>query len=134
MQTITLEHNGIRHFDMTPAELLKKGVSQGAIDDALAVVRAQQISAECRRRIYAAASAEAQMNMATAVAITSAKADGNRTDEDKTVLDGVHLALAWVADMRAAFEALAADPDADFMNDAAWPPLPPEIPALIDRF
>ncbi|KJZ25051.1 hypothetical protein [Tritonibacter mobilis] len=82
----------------------------------------------------AAASAEAQMNMATAAAITSAKAEADRTDDDKTVLDGVHLALAWVADMRAAFEALAADPDADFMNAAAWPALPPEIPPLIERF
>ncbi|WOI34780.1 hypothetical protein R1T40_08650 [Tritonibacter scottomollicae] len=131
---LTLKHNGKTFANWSADELRNAGVPSEVIVSAKQGVRRRAVSAECRRRIYAAASAEAQMNMATAAAITSAKAEVDRTDDDKTVLDGVHLALAWVADMRAAFEALAADPDADFMSDAAWPALPPEIPPLIDRF
>ncbi|WP_065329456.1 hypothetical protein [Tritonibacter mobilis] len=132
-------HVDIKRGDATTyAVLLEDAASLGFTPDEIAAAVAEKrksaVSAECRRRIYSAASAEAQMNMATAAAITSAKAEVDRTDDDKTVLDGVHLALAWVSDMRAAFEALAADPDADFMSDAAWPALPPDVPALIDRF
>ncbi|NHM19507.1 hypothetical protein [Tritonibacter mobilis] len=101
------------------------------------VVREQRkaaISAECRRRIYAAASAEAQMNMATSAAIISGKAEADRSEDEVTVLDGVRLALDWVVSMRAAFESMSKDPDADYLADAAWPVLPPEIPPIIDRF
>lgn len=131
---ISFDFEGRRYEGWTEEDARRAGVPVDVIASAKLDVRRRLVSAECRRRIYAAASAEAQMNMATAAAITSAKAEADRTDDDKTVLDGVHLALAWVADMRAAFEALAADPDADFKNDAAWPALPPEIPPLIDRF
>lgn len=131
---LNFTYNGRRYEGWTEQDALGAGVPAETIAAAKQDVRRRAVSAECRRRIYAAASAEAQMNMATAAAITSAKAEADRTDDDKTVLDGVQLALAWVADMRAAFEALAADPDADFMSDAAWPVLPPEIPPLIDRF
>lgn len=131
---LSFEFNGRHYEGWTEDAARRAGVPVDVIASAKLDVRRRAVRSECRRRIYAAASAEAQMNMATAAAITSAKAEADRTDDDKTVLDGVHLALAWVADMRAAFEALAADPDTDFMNDAAWPALPPEVPALIDRF
>lgn len=131
---LTFEFGGRRYEGWTEVDARFAGVPADVIESAKLDVRRRSVSAECRRRIYAAASAEAQMNMATAAAITSAKAEADRTDQDSTVLNGVHLALKWVSDMRAAFEALAADPDADFMNDAAWPVLPPEVPALIDRF
>lgn len=131
---VSFEHNGKTYAGMTAQEAIAAGAPEAVVDSVFAAMHRRTVSAECRRRIYAAASAEAQMNMATAAAITSAKAEADRTDDDKTVLDGVHLALAWVADMRAAFEALAADPDADFMSDAAWPALPREIPPLIERF
>ncbi|MCG7627297.1 hypothetical protein MHM88_05725 [Epibacterium sp. MM17-32] len=131
---LDFEYDGRRYEGWTEADAVRSGVPANVIAGANLNAHRGAVSAECRRRIYDAASAEAQMNMATAAALTSAKAESDRTDDDKTVLDGVHLALAWVADMRAAFEALAADPDADFMSDAAWPALPPEIPPLIERF
>ena len=131
---LTLKYNGKTFANWSEDELRKAGVPEAEIQSAKAEVRAKAVSAECRRRIYAAASAEAQMNMATAAAVVSGKAEADRTDDENTVLDGVRLAVAWVADMRSAFAALAADPDADFLNDAAWPALPPGIPPLIDRF
>jgi hypothetical protein len=131
---LSFEHNGRVYTNWTEESARSAGVPESIITEAKQGVRRTAVSAECRRRIYAVASAEAQMNMATAAAVISAKAETDRTEEDNTVLDGVHLALAWVADMRAAFEALATDPQADFLIDAAWPALPPEIPPLIDRF
>lgn len=131
---LSFEHNG-RHYENYTAEGARAaGVPEDVILGAEFEVRRKLVSTECRRRIYAAASPEAQMNMATAVGIISGKAEADRTEDDRAVLDGTRLALAWVSGMRAAFEALAADPSADFLSDAAWPALPPEVPPLIERF
>ncbi|QBR35761.1 hypothetical protein ETW23_05990 [Leisingera sp. NJS201] len=131
---ISFEHNGSQYLNFTPEEARAAGVPENVILAAESSVRRKLVSAECRRRIYDAASAEAQMNMATAVAVISGKAEADRSADDSMVLDGARLALAWVADMRAAFEALAADPSADFLSDAAWPALPPEVLPMIERF
>lgn len=131
---ISFEHNGSQYQNFTADGARAAGVPENVILAAEAEVRRKLVSAECRRRIYTAASAEAQMNMATAVGIISGKAEADRSQDDRAVLDGARSALAWVEDMRAAFEALAADPGADFLSDAAWPALPPEVPPLIQRF
>ncbi|WP_341204783.1 hypothetical protein [uncultured Sulfitobacter sp.] len=82
------------------------------------------IKAECRRRIYAAASAETQMNMATAAAVVSAKTASNRSAEESAMLTGLGQAIDWVAAMRARVAELAADADLDFRADESWPDLP----------
>ncbi|MCA0855897.1 hypothetical protein [Phaeobacter italicus] len=130
---VTFEYNGLIYDDWTPKAARDAGVPEDVIASAQLKKRRALVSQECRRRIYTAASAEAQMNMATAVGIISGKAEADRSQDDRAVLDGARLALAWVEDMRAAFEALAADPGADFLSDAAWPALPPEVPPLIQR-
>ncbi|KPD11558.1 hypothetical protein [Phaeobacter sp. 11ANDIMAR09] len=131
---LSFDFDGRRYEGWTEEDARRAGVPADVIASAKLDARRGAVSAECRRRIYSVASVEAQMNMATAVALVSGKAEADRTDDDNTVLNGVQVALAWVSDMRAAFEDLAADPDADFLSDAAWPALPPEIPPLIDRF
>lgn len=100
-----------------------------------AALRAAAVSAECRRRIYAEASTEAQINMATAAAVIGAKAISSRSAAERAVLDGVNAALAWVAQMRATYAALAADPAADYLADTAWPPLDEAVRTMIaDNF
>lgn len=106
--------------------LADRGVPQVAIDAARDGDRAAAVSLECRRRIYSAASAEAQMNMAAAVAVISSKDASARTDGENAILAGAEAAIGWVAEMRAAAAALAADAGADFMADAVWPEVPPE--------
>lgn len=92
------------------------------------------VSAECRRRIYAVGSGEAQTNMNTVVAVISTKPIADRTTDDEAIVSGAALALGWVDQMRAAFRTLAADETTDFTQDAAWPPVPAEVVTLMDRF
>lgn len=92
--------------------------------------RASQISAECRRRIYAVASNEAQMNMAAASALISSKTSSARSEEEKAVLAGLEAALGWVNAMRANVQTLANDPAANFMDNGQWP-APPDIATTI---
>ncbi len=97
----------------------------------LLAVRTRAVSAECRRRIYAEASAEAQMNMATATAAIAAKPASARTEAEAAILAGTGLALQWVAAMRETYRALSADPAADYLADAAWPPLDEAVRSMI---
>ncbi len=131
---LSFEYNGRRFEQWTEEAAARDGVPSDVIWAAKLADYRLQVSAECRRRIYAAASAETQMNMATATAVISAKAETDRTDDDNVVLSGVQRALTWVSDMRAAFETLSSNPEADFLSDAAWPELPAEVPPLIERF
>lgn len=107
------------------------GVPAEVIAAALAEVRAHAVSAECRRRIYAEASAEAQMNMATAAAVIGAKTASQRSAAETAILAGIGAALQWVAGMRAAVATLAADPASDYRADAAWPPLDEAVRTMI---
>ncbi len=128
------EHGGATYIGFTEEAALAAGVPEDVVSALKSEARRRAVSAECRRRIYDAASAEAQMNMATAAAVISGKAEADRSEDDVAVLDGVRLALDWVVSMRAAFDALSNDPDADYLADASWPVLPPEIPPIINRF
>ena len=100
----------------------------------IATRRLSAAKTECRRRIYTAASAETQMNMATAAAVTSAKPVNERSDDEVALLAGVAAALGWVEAMRAQCLALAEDPGTDITADASWPPVPPEAAAVAAMF
>ncbi len=100
------------------------GYPEDVIAAAEAGVRISAVKAECRRRIYAAASAETQMNMAAAAAVVSSKTASNRSTEESAMLAGLGQAIDWVAAMRARVVELAADADLDFLADESWPDLP----------
>lgn len=129
--TLTLTYNGATHIDADPDWLRAQGVPEAEIAAALAELRTRAVSAECRRRIYAEASAEAQMNMATAAAMIGCKTTSQRSADETAILAGTGAALQWVAAMRAAAAALAADPGADYLADAAWPPLDEAVRTMI---
>ena len=131
---LSLVHDGIGYSEATPVELLGRGVPQSAIDGAMAAIRLGQIKSECRRRIYAVASAETQMNMASAAAVIGAKTVSSRTDPEKAALLAFEASLGWVQAMRGAIAPLAADGNADYQADAAWPACPPEVVALAGAY
>ena len=118
--------------DREGAEAL--GYPDEVIAAAEAGVRISAIKAECRRRIYAAASAETQMNMATAAAFISSKTASARSENEKAVLTGIEASLAWVAEMRGNVGALVADPELDVHADANWPECPDAALAVVDMF
>lgn len=127
-------YNDQTFINVTPAELLAAGVPQESIDEALAAERLAAIKAECRRRIYSVASAETQMNMATASAAIAGKTAATRTDKEKATLAGVQASLAWVQAMKAAVVTLASDPALDPADDASWPDCPANVLAVVEQF
>lgn len=131
---LSLTHNGVGYTEATPAELASRGVPQEVIDQAVAGIRREAIKAECRRRIYAVAGAETQMNMASMAAVIGAKTASNRSDPEKAALAAFEGSLGWVQAMRGAVAALAADASADFQADAAWPECPAPVAALAAQF
>ncbi|OKP66778.1 hypothetical protein BTE77_31380 [Ensifer adhaerens] len=100
----------------------------------LAAARLAAIKDECRRRIYAVASAETQMNMTAATTLISAKPPEDRDTRDLSILTGQTAALAWVTAMRANVAILAAEPEADITLEAGWPACPPEVLAVVNLF
>lgn len=83
------------------------------------------VSAECKRRIFAVASTNAQVNMA------AARAAGILSPaQEAAFLDG----LTWTQAMRAACETLIAASDKTFAEDAHWPACPADVIALADAF
>lgn len=90
-----------------------------------AVFDADAVSAECKRRIFAIASTNAQVNMA------AARAAGILSSEDEAAF---LVGLQWIAAMRAACAGLIAAQDATFAADAHWPPCPAEVVALAAKF
>ncbi|SMX29156.1 hypothetical protein TRP8649_03289 [Pelagimonas phthalicica] len=110
------------------------GVSEDEIAVVLKAERKRLVSEECRRRIYAHASAEAQTNMGLAVGVIGAKTASNRTDAEVAILAGATAALGWVQAMRAANAALIENAEADFLDDAAWPEIPAEAAQVAASF
>ena len=80
---------------------------------------------ECKRRIFAVASTNAQLNRA------AARAAGVMSTEDETAFAS---GLQWIADMRTSCAALIAAQDATFADEAHWPACPAETAALAARF
>ncbi len=86
---------------------------------------ANAVSAECKRRIFAIASTNAQVNMAAARA-----AGILSSDDEAAFLAG----LQWIAAMRAACETLIVAQDATFADDGHWPACPANVAALAAKF
>lgn len=118
----------------TVADALVAGVPQGVIDGVVQDHRRADVNAECKRRIYAVASPETQMNMATASAVISGKSTSSRTEPEKAVLAGVAASLGWVEAMRTAAVALIADQTVNAFDDAAWPACPDDVLAVVGQF
>ncbi len=127
-------HGGRGYSMMTPEELVAAGVPQDVVAASLAALRRQAVKGECRRRIYAVASAEAQMNWAAAASIISAKTVAQRSDEERATLAALGDALAWVQAMRANVATLTANAEADITDDAAWPVCPEGVVAAAAQF
>lgn len=132
--TIDLVFNGGRYVQFSPEAARSAGVPQAAIDAAIAEKRVEAAKTECRRRIYAVASREAQMNMTSAAVSIAAKTGAARTDSEATELADHADALAWVAAMRANVDTLASDPTAAITADANWPACPANVIALAGRY
>lgn len=130
----SLEYNGRRYDGLTAVDAQEMGIPESAVNAALADLRRKAIKAECRRRIYAEASAETQMNMATAAAVISAKEASARTEDEASILSGLDDAIGWVAQMRARVIELAEDAALDIGDDANWPPLPDGARDVVDKF
>ena len=134
MTTLTITHEGRQYVEMTPVELAEAGVPRNVIDAELARLRAREVKAECKRRIYAVMSAETQMNITAVSAAIAAKSASSRTAEEKATLAAAQAALAWVDAMRARAAELAADPNADLRSAGAWPAVPDEVKQLVERY
>lgn len=130
----TIEHNGRLYVGGSAAEFAALGAPADVIAAHEAQARRAQIIAECRRRIYAAASVETQLNMAAAAVAASAKTASQRSSDETAMLTAFAAATAWIAAMRGAINTLATDPSANITADSAWPALPPEVAALAAQF
>ncbi|WP_084407909.1 hypothetical protein, partial [Pseudovibrio sp. Ad37] len=97
---LSLKHDGKTYIAWSEADLKAAGVPQATIDEAQKGARLTTIKAECRKRIYARASAETQMNMATAAAAIAGKAVADRSADEVTLLTSTKAALDWVGAMR----------------------------------
>lgn len=118
----------------TIEDALAAGVPQDVLDAVVQKQRRALVNAECKTRIYAVASPETQMNMATAVGVISAKTASARSDVEKAILAGVAGSLEWVVAMKSAAATLIADQAADELDNAAWPPCPDPVLAVVDQF
>eukprot|EP00919_Chromeraceae_sp_WS-2016_P074753 GHVR01176898.1.p3 GENE.GHVR01176898.1~~GHVR01176898.1.p3 ORF type:complete len:134 (-),score=29.05 GHVR01176898.1:166-567(-) len=131
---LNLEFEGRKTYNVTPEDARGLGYPEEVIAAAVSEVRVSDVKSECRRRIYAAASAETQMNMATAAAVISAKEASARTEDEASILSGLDDAIGWVASMRGRVSELAVDAALDIADDANWPPLPDGARDVVDKF
>jgi hypothetical protein len=129
-----ITHEGRTTFSVTREDAEALGYPKAAVDEAERNVRTKLVKLECRRRIYAAASAETQMNMATAAAFISSKTASTRSEQEKAVLAGIDASLAWVADMRANVAALTDDADLGIYDDVHWPECPEAALAVVQMY
>ena len=134
MDSLNLKYDGKSFNAFTPASLRAAGVPEEVIAAAMLDERNAAISAECRRRIYAVAGAEAQMNINGEANLITIKIASQRTEEEVKFLADFKLSLDWIKSMRAAYDVLSADADADHLADANWPECPPAVIALAGRY
>lgn len=96
--------------------------------------RLSNIKAECSKRIFAVASANAQTNMALASGLLSPKiATDTATDEEKALFVALGMASKWANDMISRVSVLVQS-DEDYTLDDAWLPVPSEVVAVAGRF
>ncbi|MCM2291106.1 hypothetical protein NAC44_02030 [Allorhizobium sp. BGMRC 0089] len=130
----TLTHEGRLYAAFTAEALATAGVPADAIETAQAIAHREAVKAECRRRIYAVGSAEAQMNVTSITATISAKTASSRSDAEKAILDAASQSIEWVTAMRQRFTELADDMSADYLGDASWPECPEAVIDLYAQF
>ncbi|WP_420010990.1 hypothetical protein [Tateyamaria sp.] len=126
--------DGRQMLNTTPELAAQANVPQELIDAAVLSERRKVVGKECESRIFAVASRNAQANMALALGVISAKSASSRSAAEQATLAGAGAGLQWVMEMRAAFAALVADPEADFHADAMWPEVPEEVVAVAGQF
>ncbi|BCH58502.1 hypothetical protein RvVAT039_08840 [Agrobacterium vitis] len=131
---ISLEHNGQQYVDFTSSALADAGVPDTVIKQAKALSHREAVKAECRRRIYAVGSSEAQMNVTSMTAAISAKTEANRTAEEKAIVAAASQSIEWVTAMRGRFAELAEDMEANYLADASWPECPQAVIDLYAQF
>lgn len=131
---LTFSYQNVLYEGFDEREAIERGVPKSVWDGAAYDVRKAAVSSECRRRIYAVATAETQMNMAAASAVISAKTSSSRTDTENAVLAGLGAAIGWVGAMRGAAATLAADPAKDFTAGEHWPDVPIAAADIVGRF
>lgn len=134
MEFDRIEYDSKIYLCMTAEGLLAAGVPQAVVDVAFAERRLDAIKAECRRRIYAIASPEAQMNVSTAQGAAAAKSASARSAGENAIITGAAAGMGWVAAMRDNIATLAADPAADILADASWPECPAEAVEVYGQF
>lgn len=132
--TVTLTFAGMTYAGYSREALLAAGVSSEAVSDAFDLKRREAIKAECRRRIYAVGSSEAQMNVTSLTAAISAKAPADRSVQETAIIATAGQSIEWVSAMRGRFAELAADADADYLADACWPACPTPVIDLYAQF
>lgn len=103
------------------------------IPDVTADIAAATARAECASRINAALPVTGQMNMLAWAALVGAKTVSARSESEKADLLAYGEAVAWIADMRAAWPVIAAD-GLDPASDANWPVLGAPATELAGRF
>ncbi|BCH63523.1 MULTISPECIES: hypothetical protein [Rhizobium/Agrobacterium group] len=133
-QSLTIDYNGQTYAGFNTDALADAGVPQTVIKDAQALAHHEAVKAECRRRIYAVGSSEAQMNVTSMTAAISAKTEANRTAEEKAIVAAASQSIEWVTAMRGRFAELAEDMEANYLADASWPECPQAVIDLYAQF
>lgn len=105
-----------------PAE---RGLSRSELAPEPPAATADNIKAECSRRIFLVANGNAQMNMASFAAAGLFNA---------AQMSAYASGLQWVAAMRAKCAVLIAAADQAFADDASWPVCPAAAAALAAQF
>lgn len=87
--------------------------------------RRAEVSAECRRRILAVVDEDAQRSLPVAALTGQLSADERET---------LAACSGWIGAMRAAYDRLRDDPNADFAADKAWPLVPLGVATLAAKY
>ena len=97
--------------------------SNGVFGPYVEPVTADKIKAEYRRRVLAVAPLDVQSELAGELAQGRGSPQRKKTHGDM---------LDWITGMKTTAKALIAALDADYKNDAKWPPVPTDVRALAD--
>ena len=131
---LTFIHEGQEYVNFTADQARIAGVPQDVIDAVVQKQRRSKVNDECKRRIYAVASPETQMNMASVSSVISGKNATNRTVQEKAIIAGVEASLGWVSAMRNAAATITADTAIDMLADDVWPACPDAVLAVVGQF
>ena len=92
------------------------------------------IKAECKSRILAVGSLEAQMNLGIRLGICANLQPEHKTAECAQDLNDGDCWLCWVQDMRAACASLVLAQDATYAQEVHWPAMPAGLDTFMEKF